>query len=80
MARIRPLDPHEVDQETQEIFDTFMKQRGNIPNMFRTLAYRSEHMKTAIAHFRTVLSVGTVSLRLKEMLVVRVSQLNECHY
>jgi alkylhydroperoxidase family enzyme len=80
MARIKPLEPHEADQEAKEIFDAFMKQRGNIPNMFRTLAYRPEYLKTAIAHFRTVLNIGTVDLRTKEMLVVRVSQLNECHY
>jgi alkylhydroperoxidase family enzyme len=80
LARIRPLEPHEVDDGTKEIFDAFMKQRGNIPNMFRTLAYRPEYLKTAIAHFRTILGVGTVDLRIKEMLVVRVSQINDCDY
>lgn len=80
MARIRPLTPEEVDADTKEIFDAFMKQRGNIPNMFRTLAIRPEYLKTVIAHFRTVLNTGTVDLRTKEMLVVRVSQINECHY
>lgn len=80
MARIRPLSPEEAGPEAQPIFDAFMKQRGNIPNMFRTLANRPEYLKTAFEHFKTVLNVGTVSLTIKEMLAVRVSQLNECHY
>ncbi|KXG74115.1 carboxymuconolactone decarboxylase family protein [Thermotalea metallivorans] len=80
MARIRPLTPQEVDQESREIFEAFLKQRGNIPNMFRTLAYRPEILKTAYQHFSTVLHTGTVDIRLKEMVAVRVSQLNQCQY
>ncbi len=80
MARIKPLTPQEVDDESKEIFDAFMKQRGNVPNMFRTLAHRPELLKTAFKHFSTVLNTGTVDIRLKEMVAVRVSQLNQCEY
>jgi alkylhydroperoxidase family enzyme len=80
MARLRPLGPEEVEAGSREIFDAFMKQRGNIPNMFRTLAYRPEILETAFAHFQAILKTGTVSLRIKEMMAVRVSQMNECHY
>ena len=34
----------------------------------------------AIEHFRTVMSTGTVPTKLKELCVVRVSQLNNCDY
>ena len=34
--RIRPRDPHEVSGNTRNIFDTYLRERGNIPNMFRT--------------------------------------------
>lgn len=80
MPRIQPVTPEEAVGSSKQIFDDFMKQRGNIPNMFRTLAHRPEYLATIIAHFKTILNTGTVDLRTKELLAVRVSQLNECHY
>ena len=62
------------------IYDHFMKVRGNVPNMFRTVAHRPEIMKTMIAHFRAVMETGTVSARLKELVIVRTSQINRCEY
>lgn len=77
--RLRVLEPDEVP-EVQDIFDAFLKERGNIPNMFRTLARRGEHMRTMIDHFRVVMRTGTVAPLLKEFISVRVSALNDCHY
>jgi alkylhydroperoxidase family enzyme len=78
--RISRLDRSEVDQGTTQIFDQYTKERGNVPNMFRTLAHRPEYLRTMIAHFRTVMNTGTIPLKLKELLVVRVSQINHCEY
>lgn len=80
MGRIRPLEVQEVDNEAKAIFEDFLKERGNIPNMFRTLAHRPVLLKTAFDHFRAVLKTGTVEFKLKEMVAVRVSQMNECQY
>ncbi|PAB60224.1 carboxymuconolactone decarboxylase family protein [Anaeromicrobium sediminis] len=80
MAWIKPLEVEEANDEAKEIFNDFMRERGNIPNMFRTLAHRPALLKTAFEHFTAVLKTGTVDLKLKEMLGVRVSQLNECAY
>ena len=80
MARMRPLDPDEAGPEARAVFDRFSEQRGNIPNMFRTMARRPEIMLTAEAHMRAVFTTGTVPERLKEMLAVRVSQINDCNY
>ena len=80
MARIRPLRPDEVGPEAQAEFARFERERGAIPNMFRTMALRSEIMRTAAEHMRAIFSTGTVDTRLKEMLAVRVSQINDCHY
>jgi alkylhydroperoxidase family enzyme len=33
-----------------------------------------------IAHFRAVMETGTVPVKLKELVIVRVSQLNACEY
>lgn len=80
MARIRPLDPGAVGPEMDELFARVRRQRGNIPNMFRTMAYRPEIARTAAAHLDAVFDTGTVDRRLKEMLAVRVSQINDCMY
>jgi uncharacterized peroxidase-related enzyme len=63
-----------------EIYDRYMRTRGNVPNMFRTMAHRPEIFETMIAHFEAVLQTGTVPLRLKELVIVRTSQLNRCDY
>jgi hypothetical protein len=80
MPRIRPLNPGDVDPEMQAIFARYQHQRGNIPNMFRTMAHRSEIAATADAHMQAIFTTGTVPVRLKEMLAVRVSQINDCAY
>jgi len=80
MARLSKVAPEEAASETRLIFEAFLKERGNIPNMFRILAHRPEIMKTLAAHFRAVMNTGTVEMKLKEMIAVRVSHLNRCEY
>jgi uncharacterized peroxidase-related enzyme len=78
--RVRALAVDEAEAEVRPIFDTYMRERGNVPNMFRTVAVRPRHLQTMIAHFRTVMNEGTVPPLLKELLWVRVSHLNGCRY
>jgi alkylhydroperoxidase family enzyme len=78
--RITRLDRSQVDAGTATIYDHFLKERGNIPNMFRTVAHRPEILRTMIAHFRAVMETGTVPAKLKELAIVRTSQLNRCEY
>lgn len=78
--RITRLDKTQVDSESQAVFDDFLRERGNIPNMFRTVAHRPEIMRTMVAHFRAVMNTGTVPKKLKELVIVRTSQINNCDY
>lgn len=78
--RISRLDRSQVDEGTGQIFDQYYQERGHVPNMFRTMAHRPEYLRTMIAHFRTVMNTGSIPLKLKELLVVRVSQINHCEY
>lgn len=80
MPRLPKLSPEQVDGEAREIFQGFLKERGNVPNMFRTVAHRPELLKTLTAHFRAVMNTGTVDRKLKELIAVRVSHLNACEY
>jgi hypothetical protein len=78
--RIAPLTPDQAAPEVRPIFETYLKERGNVPNMFRTVALRPSHLRTMIAHFRTVMNEGTVPPLLKELLWVRISHRNGCRY
>jgi uncharacterized peroxidase-related enzyme len=48
--------------------------------MFRVMAHRPEIFATMQAHFGAVLNTGTLSTRLKELMIVRTSQLNVTPY
>lgn len=78
--RLPALGPDDVAPDARAVFETYLRERGNIPNMFRTAGVRAQHLTTMIAHFRTVMNEGTVAPLLKELLSVRVSQLNRCRY
>ena len=80
MPRLTKLSPQQADERTRRIFEGFLKERGNVPNMFRTVAHRPEIMQTMTEHFRVVMNGGTVDKKLKELVAVRVSHLNCCDY
>ena len=70
----------EVEASIQKVFEGFYEARGNVPNLFRVLALRPELLTTFNEHFQAVLSEDSVSVRLKELVAVRVSQLNGSDY
>ena len=80
MSRISKLDRSEVTTDMAALYDKIFAQRGNVPNMFRTMAHRPEIFSTMMAHFAAVLNTGTVSTRLKELIIVRTSQINVTPY
>jgi len=80
MSRISRLDRTQVTPDLQTLFDKVFAQRGNVPNMFRVMAHRPEIFATMQAHFGAVLNTGTVSTKLKELIIVRTSQVNETPY
>ena len=80
MARLTRLSPGQVAPSLRDLFSKFLAERGNIPNMFRIVAHRPEILESMVAAFRAVMGPGTVQVRLKEMLAVRVSSLNSCDY
>ena len=80
MPRLRVLNPDEVTPEVGEVFERFKRVRGNIPNMFRTLARRPDIMLTMEVHMNAVIKTGTVDEALKELVIVRTSANNKCAY
>jgi uncharacterized peroxidase-related enzyme len=80
MSRISRLDRSEVTPEMAALYDKAFAQRGNVPNMFRVMAHRPEIFATMQAHFGAVLNTGTVPTKLKELIIVRTSQVNQTPY
>jgi uncharacterized peroxidase-related enzyme len=80
MARISRLDRSQISPEIAARYDKVYTQRGNVPNMFRVMAHRPEIFATMQDHFAAVLNTGTVSTKLKELIIVRTSQVNETPY
>ncbi len=80
MPRISRLQRNEVSSSTSAVYDRYLRDRGNVPNMFRTMAHRPEIFETIIAHMEAVLKTGTLSTALKELVIVRTSQLNRTPY
>jgi uncharacterized peroxidase-related enzyme len=80
MPRISRPTRNEVSLDSVAIYDRYLRDRGNVPNMFRTMAHRPEIFQTAIAHMEAVLKSGTLSTALKELVIVRTSQLNCTDY
>ena len=80
MSRISRLDRSEIGADTAVLYDKVFAQRGNVPNMFRVMAHRPEIFATMQAHFAAVLNTGTLSTKLKELIIVRTSQVNQTPY
>jgi uncharacterized peroxidase-related enzyme len=80
MPRISRLNRSEVRPSSVAIYDRTLRDRGNVPNMFRTMAHRPEIFETIIAHMDAVLNTGTLSKALKELVIVRTSQCNRTAY
>lgn len=80
MPRISRLQRDKVSPSISAVYDRYLRDRGNVPNMFRTLAHRPEIFETIIAHLEAVMKTGTLSIALKELVIVRTSQLNRTPY
>ena len=48
--RISRLQRNEIPAENIAIYDRYLRDRGNVPNMFRTMAHRPEIFQTIISH------------------------------
>ena len=78
--RISRLTRSDVPASCVAVYDRYLRDRGNVPNMFRTMAHRPEIFETIIAHMEAVLNTGTLPKALKELVIVRTSQLNRTPY
>jgi alkylhydroperoxidase family enzyme len=53
---------------------------ASMGTLFRTMAHRPDIMQQSMELLQTVMRGGTIEPKLKELLAVRVSQVNHCYY
>jgi alkylhydroperoxidase family enzyme len=73
MARIPPDENIQLPAGETVSFST-------MSTLFRTMAHRPEIMHNSMQLLEAVMRTGTVEPRLKELVAVRVSQVNYCYY
>lgn len=79
-ARIQLLERDEVPREIAELYDRLLEQRGAVPNMFKTLAHAPALAAGVAAFLKPLMGDGALAGWYKELVAVRVAQLNGCHY
>ena len=79
-ARLPRVEPDAAAEELRPSFDRFMRERGRVPNLFRVAAHHPAIGATLAEHMRAVMGPGSVDVRLKELISVRVSHINACEY
>jgi alkylhydroperoxidase family enzyme len=73
MPRIPPIDAAYISQnETPSL--------ATMTALFRVMAHRPQLMQLSMQLLEVTMRSGTVDARLKELLAVRVSQVNHCYY
>ena len=72
MARIPPIKINLPNEEGLAF--------ATMGTLFRTMGHRPEIMQQSMQLLETVMRGGTIEPRLKELLAVRVSQVNHCFY
>jgi len=80
MGRLPVLEREQVGPEVQTIYDTYLAERGNIPNAFKTLAAVPDLLTTVIAHYRSVMFKGEIPFKTKELIFLHVSRINQSNY
>lgn len=81
--RVERVDAEQAmrsDEALRAPFQRFIAERGKVPNLFRVAAHRPAIARTLSDHMRAVMGNGDVPVLLKELLSVRVSQINGCEY
>jgi alkylhydroperoxidase family enzyme len=73
MTRIPPVENIQLPLEGAISFTA-------MSTLFRTMAHRPELMRHSMQLLETAMRSGTVDAKLKELLAVRVSQVNHCFY
>ncbi len=74
-TRIPMLEREQVSPELAALYDVLLKQRGVVPNMFKTVANHPNFALAFAAFLKSLLSDGALPGWYKELLAMRISVL-----
>ena len=77
VSRIPPMPETILAQFSEEVRSIGV---SNMSTLFRVMGQRPEIMRPAIELLEATMRGGTVEPQLKELVAVRVSQVNHCSY
>jgi alkylhydroperoxidase family enzyme len=78
--RLPRIDVEDAPSEVRATFETFLRERGTVPNLFRVAAHVPRFAARLAALNTEVMGPGEVPVLLKELLSTRVSHINLCDY
>jgi alkylhydroperoxidase family enzyme len=79
-ARVPRVEPEAAPEEVRPTFETFIRERGKVPNLYRVAAHAPKISARLAALQSAVMGPGEVPILLKELLSTRVSHINLCDY
>jgi alkylhydroperoxidase family enzyme len=79
-ARVPRVDPEAPPEEVRPTFESFIRERGKVPNLYRVAAHAPKISARLAALQSAVMGPGEVPVLLKELLSTRVSHINLCDY
>ncbi len=77
--RIPMLAVEQLDDEVKEMVARWQAEGGD-PNFIRTFARLPEAFKRFVAFYSPLVRKGLIEHRTKELVRLRLAQLNRCHY
>ncbi|MBX5457906.1 MAG: carboxymuconolactone decarboxylase family protein [Thermogemmatispora sp.] len=80
MSRIPPVEDSNFWPVDAEGESNQTQAFATMQELFRVMAHRPEVARQTMQLLQTVMRSGSVEPRLKELLAIRVSQVNYCHY
>ena len=83
MSRTELIDVEAAEGERAELFDGVTRMLGRVPNSYRVMAH-SPAVASVLLPFNAVLqregAGSTLPTKIKEMAVIKTSQVNGCRY
>ena len=61
MPRLSRISPDQAAPKARKSFDAFIKEPRRVPNLFRTVAHRSEIRATTTDHYLNGITTGLIS-------------------
>ncbi|HYA23915.1 MAG TPA: carboxymuconolactone decarboxylase family protein [Terriglobales bacterium] len=78
--RIPLLERDQVSSEVAAVYDALLKQRGIVPNMFKTLAHTPALAMGMAGFLKALLGDSALPGWYKELVAIRISVMNESDY